>query len=299
MCNTKTAVKPFLKWVGGKTQLINSIKEYYPFDDKITKYAEPFVGGGAVLFDVLNNYELESIFISDTNAELINTYKVIKEHPEELIGQLFYHELLYHGFDFTRQQSYYLEMRTRFNDLELGKSIKEDIEKAALMIFLNKTCFNGLYRVNKKGKFNVSMGCCASPRICDEYNILAVSDKLQNVEIVTGSYDSSLDFIDEHTFAYFDPPYRPLTKTANFLSYGVDRFDDTKQIELAQYANILNDKGAKLLISNSDPKNVDPNDNFFDSLYSSYRIERVGARRSINSNGEKRGNVGELLISNF
>ena len=153
--------------------------------------------------------------------------------------------------------------------------------------------------MNKKGKFNVSMGCCASPTICDEYNILAVSDKLQNVEIVFGSYDSSLEFIDEHTFAYFDPPYRPLTKTANFLSYGVDRFDDTKQIELAQYANILNDKGAKLLISNSDPKNVDPNDNFFDSLYSSYRIERVGARRSINSNGEKRGKVSELLISNF
>lgn len=299
MCNTKTAVKPFLKWVGGKTQLINSIKEYYPFDDKITKYAEPFVGGGAVLFDILNNYELESIYISDSNAELINAYKIIKEHPEELINQLHYLELSYHALNPEPRKEYYSRMRTRFNKLQLGNNIKDDIEKAALMIFLNKTCFNGLYRVNKKGKFNASMGNYKNPLICDEENILAISEKLQSIEIVTGDYKQSLDFIDEHTFAYFDPPYRPLTNTSNFLSYGEDHFGDSNQIELKNFIDLLNEKGAKILTSNSDPKNADPNDNFFDDLYSSYRIERVGARRSINSNGKKRGRISELLISNF
>ena len=298
MCNTKT-VKPFLKWVGGKTQLLNKIKEYYPFDNKITKYAEPFVGGGAVLFDVLNNYELESIYISDTNAELINAYKIIKEHPEELINQLYYLELSYHALNSEPRKAYYLKMRNRFNKLQLGSSIKDDIEKAVLMIFLNKTCFNGLYRVNKKGKFNVAMGDYNNPVICDDDNILAISEKLQNIELVTGDYKQSLDFIDEHTFAYFDPPYRPLTNTANFLSYVKEHFDDSKQIELKNFIDLLTEKGAKVLISNSDPKNADPDDNFFDELYSAYKIERIGARRSINSDGEKRGKVSELLIFNF
>ena len=266
MCNKKT-VKPFLKWVGGKTQLLNIIKEYYPFDDKITKYAEPFVGGGAVLFNVLNNYDLESIYISDTNAELINTYKVIKEHPEELINQLSLMELSYHTLNPEPRKLYYSRMRTRFNKIQLGNNIKDDIEKAVLMIFLNKTCFNGLYRVNRKGLFNVPMGAYKNPLICDENNLRSVSSKLQKVKIVNASYDKSAEFIDENTFVYIDPPYRPLTQTAMFTSYNENEFNDEEQIKLADFVKEISKKGANVLVSNSDPKNADENDNFFDDFF--------------------------------
>lgn len=294
------AVKPFLKWAGGKGQLLKEIEKYYPFKNgKITKYAEPFIGGGAVLFDILSKYDLEEIYISDINAELINAYRIIRDDIDELIDLLAKYQSEYIPFDKEERKSYYIEKRERFNDLKVNGDETINIEKAALMIFLNKTCFNGLYRVNKKGLFNVPMGAYKNPMICDESNLRAVSEKLQNVTIVCGDYRKSANFIDENTFVYFDPPYRPITDTASFTAYTENLFNDDEQVELANFVELMHKKGAKVVVSNSDPKNSNTDDNFFDNIYSSHKIKRVEATRMINCNSEARGKIKELLISNF
>lgn len=298
--NDEKKVKPFLKWAGGKGQLIAEIEKYYPFSDgKITKYVEPFVGGGAVLFDILGKYELEEIYISDINAELINTYCIIRDDIDELISMLKVMQSEFVPLDTEHRKAYYLCKRERFNDLKVNGSESINIEKAALMIFLNKTCFNGLFRVNKKGLFNVPMGAYKNPMICDESNLRAVSEKLQNVTIVCGDYRKSADFIDENTFVYFDPPYRPITDTASFTAYTEILFNDDEQVELAHFVELMHRKGAKVVVSNSDPKNSNTDDDFFDNIYSSYKIKRVEATRMINCNSEARGKIKELLISNF
>lgn len=293
-------VKPFLKWAGGKGQLLSEIEKYYPFEEgRITKYAEPFVGGGAVLFDILSKYNLEEVYISDINAELINTYRIIRDNIEELIEMLTTMQNEFTSMDTENRKVYYLANRDRFNDLKVNSDESINIEKAALMIFLNKTCFNGLFRVNKKGLFNVPMGSYKNPMICDEENLYSVSKKLQEVMIVCGDYRESADFIDEDTFVYIDPPYRPLTATASFTAYTENLFSDNEQIELARFVDDSHRKGAKVVISNSDPKNSNTEDDFFDNIYSSHRIKRVEATRMINCNSEARGKIKELLISNF
>ena len=294
----ENAVKPFLKWAGGKGQLIKEIEKYYPFSDgNITKYAEPFVGGGAVLFDILSKYDLEEVYISDINAELINTYRIIRDEIQPLIERLFSLQSDFLPLDSERRKAYYIQKRLDFNNLKINGS--ENVEKAALMIFLNKTCFNGLYRVNKKGLFNVPMGAYKNPMICDEKNLIAVSEKLQRVNIVCGDYRESAKFIDGKTFVYFDPPYRPITDTASFTAYTENLFDDEAQIELASFVDKMDKKGAKVVISNSDPKNSNTDDDFFDNIYSDHKIKRVEANRMINCNSEARGKIKELLISNF
>lgn len=294
------AVKPFLKWAGGKGQLIKEIEHYYPFETgEITKYAEPFVGGGAVLFDILNKYDLEEVYISDINAELINAYRIIRDNIDDLIEILSAMQNDFIPLDTEHRKAYYLDKRNRFNELKVNGDEKINIEKAALMIFLNKTCFNGLFRVNKKGLFNVPMGSYKKPMICDEKNLRAVSNKLQRVTIVCGDYRESSDFIDKNTFVYFDPPYRPITDTASFTAYTENLFNDEEQIELAQFVDEMDKKGAKIVISNSDPKNSNTDDDFFDNIYSAHRIKRVEATRMINCNSEARGKIKELLISNF
>ncbi len=298
---TKTeekTVKPFLKWAGGKGQLLKEIEKYYPFSDyKYTKYAEPFVGGGAVLFDVLSKYDLEEIYISDTNAELMNTYKSIRDDVEELTELLRKMQNEFIPLNEEERKEYYYVKREKFNKLKSSETF--NVELSALMIFLNRTCFNGLYRVNKKGYFNVPMGAYKNPLICDEMNLKSVSEKLKNVKIICGDYKASEDFIDEHTFVYFDPPYRPLTKTSGFTAYTEALFNDEEQIKLADFIKEINKKGVKILASNSDPKNVDENDDFFDKAYSGFNITRVDAVRMINSNSKNRGSIKELLISNF
>lgn len=302
---TKTAkaksgeAKPFLKWAGGKGQLLTEIGKYYPFAKKkhIKKYAEPFVGGGAVLFDVLNKHTVDEVYISDINAELINTYITIRDNSDELISRLKAMESDYLAKDADARKKAYLEARARFNALK--RDGIRDAEAATLMIFLNRTCFNGLYRVNKAGDYNVPMGAYKNPQICNEDNLLNVSKKLQNANIVCGDYKDSASFIDDKTFVYFDPPYRPLTKTANFTSYTEQLFDDNKQLELANFVQDLDNKGALIVISNSDPKNADENDNFFDDAYSKQNIRRVAANRMINRNSDARGKINELLIANF
>ena len=293
-------VKPFLKWAGGKGQLLSEIEKYYPFENvKITKYAEPFVGGGAVLFDILSKYDLEEVYISDINAELINTYRIIRDDIDELVAMLVAMQSEFIPMDAEHRKIYYMAKRERFNDLKVNGNETVNIEKAALMIFLNKTCFNGLFRVNKKGLFNVPMGAYKNPMICNEENLRAVSEKLQSVTIVCGDYREAADFIDDNTFVYFDPPYRPITDTSSFTAYTENLFNDEEQIELAKFVDDMHKNGAKIVVSNSDPKNSNADDDFFDNIYSSHKIKRVGATRMINRNSEARGKIKELLISNF
>ena len=238
-----------MKWAGGKGQLIKEIEQYYPFgNSKITKYAEPFVGGGAVLFDILSRYDLKEVYISDINAELINTYRMIRDDIDALIEMLYAMQSDFIPLDTDNRKAYYIKKRERFNDLKINGDENINIEKAALMIFLNKTCFNGLYRVNKKGLFNVPMGSYKNPLICDENNLRAVSEKLQKVTIVCGDYRESANFIDEKTFVYFDPPYRPITDTASFTAYTENLFNDDAQIELARFVDDMDKKGAKVIM---------------------------------------------------
>lgn len=292
--------KPFLKWVGGKSQLITQIEAYYPFNDKrIKKYCEPFVGGGAILFNILSHYKISEAYISDVNLELINTYQMIRDNLNEMLIELRELQEAYLSMDHSNRQEFFYEKRKRFNELKSLGTEGNGIEKAVLMIFLNKTCFNGLYRVNRKGEFNVSMGAYANPIIYDEENLTAVSYLLQSVQIVHGDYHLSEQFVDDTTFVYFDPPYRPISSTSNFTAYTEECFTDNDQIELAQYVNTLTEKGAKILISNSDPSNVNPWDTFFQDLYKGYHFYAVEATRMINSKGSGRGKIYELLISNF
>lgn len=295
------AVKPFVKWAGGKGQLLENLRSAYPEElgRSITKYAEPFVGGGAVLFDVLSRYQLEAVYISDVNAELINAYQMIKTHVGGLIDILATMQDEYHGRDDIERREYYYAKRSRFNELKLNGDSEANVESAALFIYLNKTCFNGLYRVNRKGFFNVPIGSHKNPLICDEENLLNISKALKNVIIYWGDYGKSEAFIDKETFVYIDPPYRPLNATSGFTSYTEVGFNDAAQIELAEFVNAISEKGARIVMSNSDPKNADEADSFFDDLYSTYYISRVDASRAINSKSEKRGKIKELLITNF
>ena len=292
--------RPFLKWAGGKGQLLSEIEKYYPFEKgKITKYAEPFVGGGAVLFDVLSKYTLEEVYIGDINAELINTYCVIRDDVDRIINMLTVLQNEFLPLSTEERKAYYFAKRDLFNELKASCDGKNNAQMAALMIFLNKTCFNGLFRVNKKGEFNVPMGAYKTPLICDAANLRIVSEKLKNVTIVCGDYRKSADFIDGNTFVYFDPPYRPLTDTASFTAYTETVFNDAEQRKLAGFVGEMRQRGARIVVSNSDPKNSDTEDDFFDSVYAAYHIRRVDAARMINCNSSARGKIKELLISNF
>ena len=292
-------MKPFLKWAGGKGQLLKEIEQYYPFGNGINKYAEHFVGGGAVLFDILNHYELEAVYMSDINAELINAYRMISNRIDEVVELLSTMQNEYVPMEERNRKIYYLAKRSQFNDLKISCDEKINIEKAALMIFLNKTCFNGLYRVNRKGQFNVPIGAYKNPLICDETNLRVISEKLKKVIMVCGDYRKSADFIDQNTFVYIDPPYRPLTNTANFTAYTENAFNDKEQIKLAQFVGEMDQKKARIVVSNSEPKNSDLEDDFFENIYSFCNIKRVEATRMINSNSKARGKIKELLISNF
>lgn len=288
--------KPFVKWVGGKTQLLEEIREKYP--QKIEKYCEPFVGGGAVLFDILNRFQPNEILINDINQDLINTYSQIKNNCKNLISELSQLQDLYRKSTLVQNKDLFLQKRERFNSLKLEND-SEKLEKATLFIFLNKTCFNGLYRVNQNGFFNVPFNSAKNPLICDSENLKKCSAILKNVKMQVGDYSKCKDFIDEKTFVYLDPPYRPLTETAGFTSYDKSGFSDEKQIELGKFVSEISEKGAKIVLSNSDPKNTNENDDFFDNLYSSFNIFRVSASRMINSNAKKRGAIKELLITNI
>ena len=290
--------KPFLKWAGGKTQLISDIERTLPTEitkEKFT-YIEPFVGSGAVLFWMLNNFpKLEKAVINDINEDLINTYKTIASNPKELISILEILQNEFHNLEGNEENKklYYYQKRELYNTRKEEKS-----GQAALFIFLNRTCFNGLYRVNSKNLYNVPMGGYKKPTICDKENILAVSNALQKVEILNGDFEQTLDYANNNSLFYFDPPYKPLSETSSFNSYAKDEFNDSEQIRLRDFCNKLDVLNHTWILSNSDVKGKNENDNFFDDLYSDFNIQRVDARRSINANPEKRGKLTELLITN-
>jgi DNA adenine methylase len=295
---TNKIAKPFLKWAGGKSQLINEIEKAMPKSISKNKftYIEPFVGSGAVLFWMLNNFpNLQKAVINDINEDLINTYKTIASRPTELISILEILQNEFHALEGSEDNKklYYYQKRELYNTRKVEKS-----GQSALFIFLNRTCFNGLYRVNSKNLYNVPMGGYKKPTICDKENILAVSQALQKVEILCGDFEQTLDFATNKSFFYFDPPYKPLSETSSFNAYAKDDFNDGEQIRLRDFCNKLDMLNHNWILSNSDVKGKDENDNFFDDLYSDFNIQRVDARRSINSNPKKRGLLKELLITN-
>ncbi|MDX2189226.1 MAG: DNA adenine methylase [Bacteroidota bacterium] len=287
--------KPFLKWAGGKTQLITEIEKSLPYEitNKNFTFIEPFVGSGAVLFWMLNNFpNLKKAVINDINEDLINTYRTIASKPKELISILKQLQSEFHSLELKPEEKkeYYYQKRKLFNlrDQELSK-------QAAMFIFLNRTCFNGLYRVNRSNEYNVPMGSYKKPTICDEKNIYAVSEVLNKVEILCGDYEETLSHASDNTLFYFDPPYKPLSETSSFNSYAKDDFNDYEQIRLRDFCHKLDMLNFKWILSNSDVKGKDINDNFFDEIYSEFSIPRVKASRSINANSEKRGELGVPL----
>lgn len=299
--------KPFLKWAGGKTQLLAELSSRLPDDIKkkrlIESYIEPFLGGGALFFYLRKHYEIRDAYLLDLNRELILTYKVVQEDPDSLISYLNELEEKYRSSDKEGRRKLFYQIRTLYN-----KQIKEInhndyslkwVERAGQLIFLNKTCYNGLFRQNKKGEFNVPHGRYKNPTICDVQNLREVSLALQGVKLIQADFLQAKSFVQRKSFVYFDPPYRPLSATSNFTSYAKEDFDDADQLRLANLFIDLDKAGASLMLSNSDPKNSDETDNFFDELYGGFSIERVLANRNINRDGKGRGKVTELIIRNY
>ena len=293
----KYPAKPFVKWVGGKTQLLDDIRDTLPRDLSQRGemvYVEPFVGGGAVMFWILQEFpNITRAIINDINEELICTYRVIKSDVEELILELTRIQTEYLALDDVARKNYYLSQRKRYN----GRN-SSDIETAALFIFLNRTCFNGLYRVNSKGEFNVPHGRYKNPKICDAETLRADSAILQQVEILCGDFAQTGKYADNNVLYYFDPPYRPLTETSAFTSYAKDGFDDAEQTRLRDFCEQISTHKSLFAASNSDPQNIDNRDDFFDRLYKRFSIKRVSAARMINSKGNGRGAISEIMISN-
>lgn len=301
-----TPVKPFLKWAGGKSQLFEQIKKNLPDElnrGSIKRYIEPFIGGGAVLLHIAQLYGIDDYFISDINAELVLSYKTIQRHVEDVILVLEGIQEKYLSLDEEKQKEYFYHTRLLFNSQREPRYFHNDdqswIERTAQLIFLNRTCFNGLFRVNSKGEFNVPMGRYKKPNICNAKNLRAVAEILQKTQIHCGDFTQCEEFVDEQSLVYFDPPYRPISKTASFTSYSEQTFDDSEQLRLRDFFKLLDKKGAKLILSNSDPKNEDETDIFFEVAYEGYTIKQVKATRNINSKASKRGYISELLIMNY
>ncbi|MCQ2317896.1 MAG: DNA adenine methylase [Bacteroidales bacterium] len=286
--------KPFIKWVGGKGQLIEQLEALLPADfekwENVT-YIEPFVGGGAMLFYMLQTHpNITHAVINDINSDLTTCYRVVRDHPKELVESLAAKQAEYYSLPTEMaRRAFYLGERQEFNTKNL-----DPIENTTLFFFLNRTCFNGLYRVNKSGLFNVPFGKYETPTICDANTIFADSEILQKVEIMTGDYQQTLEKAKGNTLFYFDPPYRPLNATSSFNDYTKEAFNDLAQKRLKEFCDQVEAAGHKFMLSNSDCK-----DGFFDDLYLQYQIKRVWASRSVNANPEKRGKLTELLIRNY
>lgn len=298
--------RPFLKWAGGKTQLLQQFSRRFPPDLKmgtIQTYVEPFVGGGAVFFYLNQRFSFENCVICDANEELILTYQVIRRSVKNLIHRLSALESAFFDTREGERAAFYYIVRDAFNrkkpEIDFLKYSSGWAERAAQVIFLNRTCYNGLFRMNKKGEFNVPFGRYACPEILDEDNLADVATVLKNTRILCGDFSKCREYVDAQTFVYLDPPYRPLTQTSSFTSYAKTGFTDSDQLRLARFFRDLDATGAKLMLSNSDPKNEDLSDTFFEELFAGYRIRRVPARRIINCNGARRGAIRELVITNY
>ncbi len=298
--------KPFLKWAGGKRQLLPTIQQHLPpqlATGEIQHYIEPFVGGGALLWAIAPQFPHLQRGILDLNPELIVAYTTLQRDVEALIADL--ETLQGHYFSLTpgQQPQYYYQIRAQFNQQRAGFDFHTYnppwIQRTAMLIFLNRTCFNGLFRVNSKGEFNVPVGRYKNPKICDRLNLTEVSQVLQSTRIESGDFSQIEAGIKPNSFVYFDPPYRPLNITASFNAYASQGFDEQDQIRLKELCDRLHHQGILFMVSNSDPHNTNPDDHFFDDLYGDYRIIRIPATRMINSKARKRGPISELLIMNY
>ena len=291
--------KPFIKWVGGKGQLIEQLDALLPADfgnwEDVT-YIEPFVGGGAMLFYMLQQYpNIRFAVINDVNSDLTTCYRTVRDMPEELITSLMEIEDAYNALSTEEaRKDFFLAVRERYNEKNL-----EPIENTTKFIFLNRTCYNGLYRVNKKGLFNVPFGKYINPQICDPNTIRKDSELLQRVEILTDDFEATFNYARGNTLFYFDPPYRPLSDTSSFTDYCKESFNDDAQVRLKEFCDRVSAANYHFMLSNSDCKGKNEEDNFFDVLYGAYQIERVWASRSINSNPRKRGKLTEILVHNY
>ena len=297
-----TDAKPFLKWAGGKGQLLSQLDALLPANLKEQEftYIEPFVGGGAMFFHMLQFFpNIKKAVINDVNPYLIKAYQVIRNTPDDLIERLTKLEQKYFALaDEEAKKNFYLQARAIFNEEEL-----DDIDRAKYLIFLNRTCFNGLYRVNAKGKFNVPFGRHSHPTICNAAVIKADSDALNRVEveILNGDFElTQRHMSDGINFFYFDPPYRPLNATSSFNSYSKEEFNDDEQIRLRDFCALLNQNpNVKWMLSNADCSTKNPEDTFFEEIYRDFKISRVTASRAINAIPNKRGKLTELLIKNY
>lgn len=289
--------KPFIKWVGGKGQLLSQLASILPpkFEEQdMVTYIEPFIGGGAMLFYMLQKYSnIKNVVINDINPDLITCYKVVRDDVDSLINVLSGMERNYISLSDEKRKEFFYGIRREYNSKNLSA-----IELAAVFIFLNRTCFNGLYRVNSKGEFNVPFGKYVNPTICDESTLLSDSAMLQGVEIICGDFENSLKYAEGYTLFYLDPPYRPISNTSAFTAYSKEAFNDMSQIRLKNFCDAISDAGFKFMLSNSDDR-AEGRNGFFDELYSQYQIERVWASRSINSNPDKRGKLSEIVVHNY
>ncbi len=291
--------KPFIKWVGGKGQLIEQLESLLPSDfekGKEVTYIEPFVGGGAMLFYMLQRFpNITHAVINDINPDLVCCYKTVRDNVDELIPSLGEIQRRYFELsDMELKREMYMQVRDRYNTKNL-----DPIENTTLFFFLNRTCFNGLYRVNKRGLFNVPCGRYLQPQICDEETLRADSKLLQKVEILCGDFEQTIEYAKAKTLFYFDPPYRPLSDTSSFNDYAKESFNDDSQIRLKFFCDKVSQSGYQFMLSNSDCKGKNELDNFFDALYADYEIERVWASRNVNANGAKRGKIKEILVRNY
>lgn len=278
-------VKPFIKWVGGKGKLIPELKKYFP--KKITRYFEPFVGGGAVFYEIVQNNNLEFSGINDINQKLMTTYQQIKSKPNELISILEKLEKDYKRKTEEERKDFFYAVREKYNKDKLN-----DLDIATYLVYLNKTCFNGMYRENSKGGYNVPFGDQKNPTICDKENLLAASECLKNTKITNLSFEESIKDCRKGDFIYFDPPYYPINGTSKFTSYSKDNFDQNEQIKLRDVFKQLSDKGCLVMLSNS-------NTEFIKNLYKDFKINFIDAARSINSKGNGRGKIKEVVITNY
>lgn len=311
MCAANSDVRnilPIIKWAGGKKKLAPTIESLVnsQFDlNKIDTYIEPFAGGASLFLYLATKYHFKKQVIMDINPELINLYTQVRDTPKKLLYELATIQDKYNSLssedDFEEKKKFFYQVRTDFNHDLLSEPLESERLQQGLMqatrfIFLNKTDFNGLYRVNSKGTFNVPFGRRKQINLVDADNLLNFSNLLQNTEILLGDYRETKKFANENSFFYLDPPYRPLSDSASFTNYAKSSFNDDSQIELANFTKEIAGLNAHFALSNSDPHQSDEQDNFFDDLYAEFSINRIQAARMISARSKGRGNVSELLI---
>ena len=290
-------VKFLVRWVGGKNRLIKDIDERIPknINEKYDTYVEPFVGGGSVMFYILNNYNFKNIYVNDKNKELINLYLAIKEEPQKIFEKIEKLDLRYLSLDSVKKKEMYYSIRGKYNKIKLEEG-KINLEKANLLMFLMRLCFNGVFRVNKKGEMNTSIGSFlrGSHRRISVNEIFSISELLKKVNFSSVDFGKLEHLINEKTFFYLDPPYLPEQKNQETIRYTPVEFNEEEQIRLKKFIDKINSKGGKFILSNSDTE-----DNFFYELFKEYKIDKVKIKRLISGKKEARKEINELMINNF